>query len=114
MSADVAYNGFIKSEHTRSVRSKIMNITATAQQVNTAIESASRAAYGRADAVKAATSNKDLKAIFESFDTEVTAGNLTIKATLAGNSVRRHIKITYKVDGKRASKADVENAIAAQ
>lgn len=40
----------------------------------------------------------------------VTVGRLTVTATTAGNSVREHIRISFKLDGKRASRVQVEEA----
>lgn len=40
----------------------------------------------------------------------VTVGRLTVTATTAGNMVREHIRISFKLDGKRASRAQVEEA----
>lgn len=40
----------------------------------------------------------------------VTVGRLTVTATMAGNSVREHVRISFKLDGKRASRAQVEEA----
>lgn len=40
----------------------------------------------------------------------VTVGRLTVTATMAGNSVREHVRVSFKLDGKRASRAQVEEA----
>ena len=40
----------------------------------------------------------------------VTIGRLTVTATTAGNSVREHIRLNFKLGGKRASRAKVEES----
>lgn len=48
---------------------------------------------GESDALRAAAS--------------VSVGRVTVTADIGGNSVARHVRVTFKIDGKRASRADV-------
>lgn len=42
---------------------------------------------------------------------EVIIGRVTVIANIAGNTVREHVRHTFKIDGKRASRADAERAL---
>lgn len=44
--------------------------------------------------------------------TEKTVGDVTVKGSFASNMVAPHVKITYKLNGKRASKAKIQDYLA--
>lgn len=43
--------------------------------------------------------------------TATTLGGITVSAGIAGNSRADHVRYTFKIDGKRASRAEVEKLI---